>query len=378
MRLTPRQLNRATLARQRLLVREHAPVVDTVRRLVALQAQEPASPYLALWNRLEGFDPAELDAAFADHAIVKAPLMRVTLHAVAAEDHRAFHGAVLTTLRGARLHDARFKATGLTADDADGLVPHLVAFASRPRSKDDIEAMLAEHLGSAPERGVWWALRTFAPLVHAPTSAPWSFGSTPAYVAAPRSVDGERDPAALERLIGRYLRAFGPASRQDFAQFALLRQTTVRPAFEAMAKALITFEGPDGAELFDHPGSPLPADDTPAPPRLMAMWDSVLLAHADRGRLIPPEYRSHVIRRNGDVLPTLLVDGYVAGVWRTVDEGIEVLTFHRLSDEAWSDVAAEARRLLAMLTPRDPAVYRRYTHWWPKLPSAEVRVIGAE
>ncbi len=36
-----------------------------MRRLVALQAQAAPSPYLALWNRLDGFDPADLDAAFA-------------------------------------------------------------------------------------------------------------------------------------------------------------------------------------------------------------------------------------------------------------------------------------------------------------------------
>jgi len=62
MSLTERQLNRATLDRQMLLRRESMEVVDAVRRLVALQAQEPASPYLALWNRLADFDPAELDS----------------------------------------------------------------------------------------------------------------------------------------------------------------------------------------------------------------------------------------------------------------------------------------------------------------------------
>jgi hypothetical protein len=49
--------------------------------------------------------------------------------------------------------------------------------------------------------------------------------------------------------------------------------------------------------LFDVPGAPLPGEDTPCPPRLMAMWDSVLLAYADRSRVIPPAYRALVIRR---------------------------------------------------------------------------------
>jgi hypothetical protein len=74
-----------------LLRREPLEVVDAVRRVVALQAQETASPYIALWNRLATFDPADLDAAFADHAVVKATLLRITLHAVHAEDYPAFH-----------------------------------------------------------------------------------------------------------------------------------------------------------------------------------------------------------------------------------------------------------------------------------------------
>jgi hypothetical protein len=108
----------------------------------------------------------------------------------------------------------------------------------------------------------------------------------------------------------------------------------------------------------------------------MAMWDSTLLAYADRGRVIPEPYRKLVIRRNGDVLPALLVDGYVAGVWRPVDGSIEVTAFHRLPDGDWDGLEAEARALLGFLANREPAVYRRYAHWWATLPSADVRVLG--
>ena len=78
MRLTERQLNRATLQRQLLLERQGLAVEKAVATLCGLQAQSPASPYLALWNRLRGFRAAELDRAFATHRIVKATLMRMT------------------------------------------------------------------------------------------------------------------------------------------------------------------------------------------------------------------------------------------------------------------------------------------------------------
>jgi Winged helix DNA-binding domain len=269
MRMTARQLNRATLARQLLLRREAVGVTEAVRRVVALQAQEAASPYLALWNRLTAFDPADLDAAFACQAVVKATLMRLTLHAVHADDYPAFRGAMLEILRAARLDDSRFIATGLSAADADALVPHL------------------------------------------------------------RSLAGELD----------------------------------------------VLEGPAGTELFDLPGAARPGADTPAPPRLLGMWDSILLAYADRSRLTPPEYRPLIMRGNGDILPTLLVDGQVAGVWRAVAGGIEATAFRPLPEQAWHGLAAEARALVWFLAGREPAVYRRYTHWWAGLPRAEVRVL---
>ncbi len=147
---------------------------------------------------------------------------------------------------------------------------------------------------------------------------------------------------ALETLIWRYLEGFGPASVVDMAQFALVRRSRVRHALDGLADRLEQFQGPDSTELFDVPDAPVPPADTPAPPRLMAMWDSVLLAHADRSRLIPPAYRKLVTRTNGDVLPTLLVDGYVAGVWRPVEGGIEATAFHQLSDEDWSSLSSEA------------------------------------
>jgi len=374
MNLTARQLNRATLGRQMLLRREPLGVADAVRRIVALQAQEAASPYLALWNRLSAFDPASLDAAFADRAVVKAPLMRITLHAVHAEDYRAFHDAMLSSLRASRLFDRRFTGSGLSVAEADAIVPHLLEFAARPRTKVEIEGMLEARLGESRPR-LWWALRTFAPLHHAPTGGPWSFGARQAFVAA-RTAPGpgsQDDP--IQRLLLRYLEAFGPASVADFAQFTMLRRPVIQQALAALVGQVEALEGPDGTTLFDVPGALLPPEDTPAPPRLMPMWDSILLAYADRSRVIPPDYRRLIIQQNGDVLPTLLVDGYAAGVWRPVEGGIEATAFHRLSDEEWTGLAAEARALVAFLADREPTVYRRYAHWWTKLPSAEVRLL---
>ncbi|MFJ5110186.1 winged helix DNA-binding domain-containing protein [Streptomyces sp. NPDC088551] len=382
MSISAHALNRATLARQLLLGREPLDVEDGLRRVVALQAQQPASPYIALWNRLSGFDPAGLDTALAGRRAVKATLMRLTLHAVHAEDYRAFREAMEPTLRGSRLGDSRFTASGLTVDTTTALVADLLNYAEQPRTVAELGGRLRARLGAPMEPAAQRMLRQYAPLWHAPTGGPWSFGTRPSYVAADtRPVLAEPDVAAgsLRTLIRRYLEGFGPASVADMAQFALVQRARVRTALTALAGELEQLEGPDGTVMYDLPGAPRPAEDTPAPPRLMAMWDSTLLAYADRSRVVPPAYRKHVTRVNGDVLPTLLVDGYVAGVWRAVDGEIEATAFHPLPGRVWEGLAAEARSLMSLLATRDPRVYGRYDHWWTKgLPGAETRLLPGD
>lgn len=378
-RITARELNRSTLARQLLLRREALDAAEGVRRVVALQAQQPASPYVALWNRLSGFDPAGLDTAFAEHRVVKATLMRLTLHAVHAEDHPAFREAMHPVARASGL-GSRFTASGLTAEDAEALVPRLLEFADRPRTTAECEAWLGEQLGAPAQDGAWWGLRQYAPLLHAPTAPPWSFGHRPSYIAprtGPVRTGAEASAVSLRRLVLRYLSGFGPASVADVAQFATVTRSRARAAVADLAGELERLVGPAGEELFDLPGAPRPDGAEPAPPRLMAMWDSVLLAYADRGRVLPEAYRRTVIRTNGDVLPTLLVDGYVAGVWRPVAGGVEATAFHPLPEDVWERLGAEARSLAGFLADREPEVYRRYGHWWSRLPEATVRVLPA-
>jgi hypothetical protein len=69
----------------------------------------------------------------------------------------------------------------------------------------------------------------------------------------------------------------------------------------------------------------------------------------------------------------VLVDGQVAGVWRSFDGAVEIRAFHALSTATWRALTTEARGLAAFLALRDHNVYRRHDHWWDHLPHAEVR-----
>jgi len=375
VRLTEGQLNRTTLQRQLLLSRERVSVADAMRRVMALQAQEPASPYVALWNRIEGFRADELDRAFDQGELVKASLMRITLHAVTAHDYPSFHAAMRPSLRASRLNDRRFSGAGLTVADVDAYEPTLLSGSTKPRSGAEIVEALQSPFGERA-KSAWWAYRTYAALHHAPTGGPWSFGLRPSFTAASMTLSPDEHGRALDSLVARYLRSFGPAGVADIAQFTLLTRSVARAALARLGDAVVRLEGPAGEELYDATGLEV-APQGPAPPRLLPMWESTLLAYADRSRVIPPAYRSHVIRRNGDVLPTLLVDGYVAGVWRPSDGAIEATAFERLPDETWARLSDEAGRLLALLQLRDPLVYGRYARWWGQLPAAEARTLPA-
>lgn len=378
MALTTRRLNRATLARQHLLARRPGPIVDVVGTVLGLQAQEPASVHLALWNRIEAFDPAEVDDAFTSGELVRAPLMRITLHAVRRDDYTTFHQAMAANLRASRVNDRRFTTTDLDPARVDAFIPALLDFAAEPRSVAEVEGLIAEYFADDADPRIWWALKTYAPLVHEPTGPPWSFDRTRVVRAGPTRPERPTPDDALRRLFVRYLSAFGPATARDFGRFSLQRQSEIGPAIEALGDELVVHSGPSGERLYDVPGAPLPEDDVAAPPRLLGMWDSLLLAHADRSRVMPDELRKVVIRANGDVLPTLLVDGRVAGVWRVAEGGVEGRALRPITDADWTSLEAEATRLVDLLADRELRPYRRYDHWWDKLPKGETRVLGGQ
>jgi hypothetical protein len=336
-----------------------------MERVGGLQAQEPASPSIALWSRLVDFEASALDRALQRRRAVKATLMRGTLHLVSAADYLYLQPALAPTLQGFRFQD-RFRNADVA--DIEAVAESALTFAGVPRTNAEIHA----HLGSlALANGlkgedVWWRVRRHAPFVHVPADAPWSFGRRPTYVAGRSWLRGRAfaDPASsMERLIRRYLGAFGPAAPSDIATWSGLPVYRIRAAVAATPD-LLEFRDHAGRTLLDLPDAPRPSPDVPAPPRFLAMWDSVLLAYRDRTRILSDAHRPLVIARNGDVLPTFLVDGAVAGLWWVEPDGgrtrIALEPFGRLARVARRALEAEAARLAAFYEPLEPALYVRY------------------
>jgi len=374
--LTAAELNRATLARQLLIERVRLGPVEAIEQLVALQAQEPASPHLALWTRLDGFNVADLHAALHDRSVVKGTLMRVTLHIVSAADYARFWPALEPSVHAWRR--PIFRQVGLGPEVA-ALGKQAAAFAGEPK----LGTELSEHLprlpggvGPAGQSDSWWAIRPVLPFLMAPGDDRWSFGRRPRFVSAPAWLGAPLATyeAGLRHLVRRYLRGFGPAGIDDIQQLTRVRTSEIRTAIDSLSAKLVTFRDERGRLLYDLPGGLLPDGATHAPVRFLPMWDSVLLAYNDRARVLPEPYRRIVIRSNGDFLPTFMVDGRVAGLWRAdlVDGHSKVtpLPFEPLAATDAEEVAAEAARLEGFLDPLEPAVYARYATIWLKDSSA--------
>jgi hypothetical protein len=327
------------------LARERLGPVEAVERLAGMQAQEPRPPFVGLWSRMEGFEGAQLLEALRSGEVVRGMLMRATLHTVSAADFRAFRPVVQPVLTAAYAGVDKRRREGV---DVDAVVP--VArelLAEEPLTFNALRASLASRFPDANERGLGYAARTHLPLTMVPTDDRWGFPRDAQF--APAAVGADASPAPLLR---RYLAAFGPATAADAQTWSGLRATG--EALEAMDD-LERFEDERGRTLFDLPDAPRPDADTPAPVRLLPEFDSLVLAHADRSRLLDDDHRARVVTKNLRVKATFLVDGRVAGTWKTERKGKKAAlafdAFGKLRKRDAKALAEEGERLLRFVEP---------------------------
>jgi len=354
--LTTRALNRALLARQHLLERSAMPPLSMVEHLVALQAQNPHDPYLALWSRVDAFAAADISDALADARLVRIGLLRTTLHLVTAEDARSLWPVVRPVFARAWSHSPYRK-------DLPGIEVDEILDAARPMLDETLtltelgRRLEARWPGRSPA-SLSYAARFLLPIVQVPPRGLWGRSGQARW----RRLDswtgkegGERpDATTVGDLVLRYLAAFGPATPADIATWSWL--TGYREVLESLRPRLRTFRDEAGRELFDVPDAPLPHPDTPAPFRFLPEYDNVALSHADRSRIIAPEAGGRITGYVG----TFLVDGFVAGQWR-IDRVGDAATlvldpFTPMSTEQRDEAVAEGESLLAF---REPEATRR-------------------
>jgi hypothetical protein len=249
--------------------------------------------------------------------------MRATIHLVSTRDYLHFHPALEHAIR--RRYRRSFDSHELLE-----LAAHVETATREPIPAKEVRALVD------PER--WFRVMHHARLLRVGED----------FVAADAWLGRSYEPAedGLRQLLRRYLAAWGPATAADAAAWSGLQVGELRETLEEIGTR--RFRDDRDRVLYDLPRAPRPAADTPAPPRLLPRFDNVVLAHADRTRVVSDELRKTIIRA-GEVDPVVLVDGFVAGRWRRKNRRIEVEWLADVSRTACEQVEDEARRLEAFL-----------------------------
>ena len=346
-RLSTRALNRATLDRQLLLTRASRSVADTIEHLVGMQAQNPLDPYYGLWARLEPFDPADLAALIEDHQAVRTAFLRATIHLITAADCLDLDAT--TRPVSARTFGSTVFSKNTAGMDLGKLSTRgRRLLEARPMGRAELGRALAEEWPDRDPQSMAYAVSYLLPLVQVPPRGVWN-QKGPAIWATVETWLGakpNRTPVH-ERLVLRYLAAFGPATVSDIRVWSGV--TGLAAVVEKLRPRLRVFIDENGRELLDLPDAPRPDADTPAPPRFLPEYDNVLLGHADRSRVIEPDAAAPGWAGN------LLYDGFLRGSWKISrsrgQTRIIVTPFNRLSKKAMDGVTREGLDLLQRVEP---------------------------
>jgi hypothetical protein len=347
--LTQRALNRALLARQLLLERRELPAIAALEHLVGLQAQAPLAPYVGLWSRLAGFEPAELSDAILERRAVRMSMMRATIHLVSADDALTLRPLIQPVLeRGFR--GSPFGRAVAGRDMADVMAAGRELVDAAPRTSPEIGRILGERFPDVPTDSLAYVVAYLVPLVHVPPRGLWgrtgpvARTSLEAWLGRPLA-----SSPSVDELILRYLAAFGPATVQDMRAWSGL--TGLAGTVDRLRPQLQTFRDERGRELFDLPDAPRPDPETPAPPRFLPEYDNVLIGHADRSRIIPAGRAIPLLPGNGAAMGTILVDGMFAGTWRVAREPagatLAIQPFEPITRSTRIGVEEEGHRLLS-------------------------------
>lgn len=360
MVLSRRALNRALLERQFLLARSKISAKDAIEWLVGMQAQVPLDPYIGLWTRLEDFRADELAKLITDRRAVRIGLMRGTVHLVTARDALAIRPVVQPVYErmfmsarddvGAPTFTSRL--AGLDLEAVLALGRNLVD--ETPRSAAELRPLLKKRWPERDADALAAAVHFHLPLVQVPPRGVWGASAQPRHALLQtwlgRDVAGDASP---DKLMQRYLRAFGPATVADARTWS--RLTGLREVFERLRSSLRAFRDERGRELFDVPDGPLPDPDTPAPPRFLPEYDNVFLSHDDRSRIVRDDVRWSQRSVMEGRFGTVLINGFIGATWKmSREKGDARLLVAPVVPVAKRDLAAvaeEGARLLAFTDP---------------------------
>jgi hypothetical protein len=347
--------------------------------MAGAQAQVLSAAQIALATRTADLTLADADAAIAERRLVKVGCMRRTLYLVPSSIVAVF---VRGTARRAEKEVRWALRKGVPSRAAEAAIGAALDVLDEPLTRPEIAERACRALGVRPRlvHGGGWGSRgkvaavpvgaltyPVVDLLHlAAARGVVCYGEQrngePTFVRADAWVPEYEDVSpenAEDRLLRRYLDAFGPATVADFAAWTGI---TLREAGSIWARAeeelaAVEVEGAEGSVLSANLDELLRARLERPHVRLLPYFDSYLLGHRERRHLVADEHRHRVSRAQGWIAPVLLVDGRVLGVWRHRRErgrlAVEVTPLGRLTRPVVAGIRAEAEELRRFLGADD-------------------------
>lgn len=346
--LDSRRLNRALLSRQMLLERHRVSVTEAISFHIGLQAQAPNPPYFALWNRIESFDQADLSALFVSRQVVRIALMRSTIFLTTAQDCCDLRPLLQSAVHQTFLSGYAKRAVGLDLNSVARAGRALVE--KHPRTYKQLGEELVKQWPDYEPIVLAEVIRSLVPMVQIPPRGIWGSSGPAAHTSAEHWLNRPlSDTESIDNLVFRYFDAFGPATIADLQQWSGIRR--LREVVERNSHRLERHLDANGQERFDTAGRVHPHLETPAPVRFLGEFDNILLAHTNRTHVISEEDRRRVFTVNGIIRATILVDGFVHGMWKlhqTENEAhVEVSPFRPLTPTDRRELEMEGESLLA-------------------------------
>jgi hypothetical protein len=321
MEITPGNIAAMRLVAQQLVSSDAQSPGDVARNLLAMQAQDFAASLWALGVRLPGCTIDDVYAAIDRGEIVRSWPMRGTLHFVAAEDLRWILD--VTAERTIRSVGARQERLGLPDKAlvrATKIAYELLGGGGRSTRAEFVKALSDGGVNTDGQLGyhIIWYLAHAGEVCWGPM-----VGTQQALVLSnewlPPSTSLDRD-SALGQFLYRYLAGHGPATLKDFAWWNKVLASDAKRALEAVRDGLteLTMGGSSywiTMETFDFVQSHLDAAKKSV--LLLPSFDEHLLGYQDRSLVMSKDEAARVVPgNNGMFLPTVVIDGRVAGTWK--------------------------------------------------------------
>ena len=341
-------------------------LVKVVNDVCGLHAQALLTPYLSLRSRVENFENAQLDQAlYNDKTMVKTWCMRGTLHVIPSEDLPIYNKALK---RMWFEHHGRYmRAPDWPSAEERKKVIHpriLEVLAGEPIKRKELNAkvqLLLKNDALPYERifsgwgGILKETAYEGLTVHAqPCGIESCFARLDKWL--PKiNLNKVGEEEAQEKLLLKYLSGYGPASQQDFVLWSGVMAGDAKRAIENASSLLEEAEVEGVKGRFWMLKEDLKTADSinldeEIPVRLLPKFDSILLGHKDRSRIIRDEYKKRVFKpKVGDIAATILVNGQVAGTWKhkkaKTSLTVTLTPFRKLTREELEEIEKEVEKL---------------------------------